>query len=249
MGGKHKADGRPQPSQPHGDSRQPTGRPWAAWASAGGPHRMLLVISAVCLCLIVAGVTVAVLSSPGGRAGHIAGASNPSSAANTQPGRPKAPTAPGRATTGPKVTSHGIAQSALRWPPQLKHRILGWRAGPGGTALAAVKKQMGSAMQAAGIRLYPTMTAACASLASDIGTAQAGPPIPYGAMQRLYAKALVGLSRAAADCRNAISEHADDETVTFHVNKVLLEQSRLEFAAASTKLYRATAQLESVHVR
>ena len=49
---------------------------------------------------------------------------------------------------------------------------------------------MGSAMQAAGVRLYATMKMTCASLASDIGTAQAGPPIPYAAMQRLYGNAL-----------------------------------------------------------
>ena len=104
-------------------------------------------------------------------------------------------------------------------------------------------------MQAAGVRLYATMTVACASLASDIGTAQAGPPIPYGAMQRLYGKALTVLSKAAADCRNAISEHPADESIAIHVNKVLMDQSRLEFAAASKKLYQATAQLQSVHRR
>ena len=106
---------------------------------------------------------------------------------------------------------------------------------------------MGSAMQAAGVKLYGTMKLACASLASDVGTAQAGPPIPYAAMQRLYTKALTGLSSAAADCRNAISEHPSDETTEIHVNKALLDQSRLEFAAMSKKLYRATAQIQSAH--
>jgi hypothetical protein len=106
---------------------------------------------------------------------------------------------------------------------------------------------MGSAMQAAGVKLYSTMKLACASLASDVGTAQAGPPIPYAAMQRLYTNALAGLSSAAADCRNAISEHPSDETTAVHVDEALLNQSRLEFAAMSKKLYRATAQIQSAH--
>jgi hypothetical protein len=104
---------------------------------------------------------------------------------------------------------------------------------------------MGSAMQAAGLKLYVSMRVTCAELASDIGSAQAGPPIPYAAMQQMYAKALVKLSTAAADCRSAISVHADGEDTSVHVNKALLSQSRLEFAATSKVLYRATAQIQS----
>jgi len=186
---------------------------------------------------------------PGGQAGHVAATSSttPAGATTTQPARPASPAASSRATTGPKVKSAGAGTIALGWPQRLNHQILRWRAGPGGKALAGVEQQMGTAMQAAGIKSYAQMKTACASLASEVGTAQAAPAIPYGAMQRLYARALAGLSSAASDCQGAISEHPGDETVDIHVNQALLSQSRLEFAAMSKKLYKATGQIQSAH--
>jgi hypothetical protein len=86
----------------------------------------------------------------------------------------------------------------------------------------------------------------CTTLASEVRAAQAGPPIPDAAMQRLYARALAGLSSAAAGCRQAISEDPEgDEELKIHLNHALLDQARLEFAAASKKLYRATAEISS----
>src|SRR5215831_16896661 len=246
MGGKHMADGRSRPSKPPGgDSEQPASPLRVRWRGIEGSRRMILIVSAVCLCVVVAGVGIALVSSPGGQAGHVAATSSTSPATTTQPARPASPAASSRATTGAKVKSEGAIP--LGWPPRLNRQILRWRAGPGGKALAGVEQQMGTAMQAAGIKLYAPMKTACAGLDSEIGTAQAAPPIPYGAMQRLYAKALTGLSNAAADCRSAISEHPGDETVDIHVNQALLNQSRLEFAAMSKKLSRATAQIQSAH--
>ena len=105
---------------------------------------------------------------------------------------------------------------------------------------------MGTAMQSAGLKMYAAMRLACAQLASDIRTALAGPPIPDDAMQRLYARALAGLSSATADCRTAISVHVDGEDTAVHVNGPLLNRSRVEFAAASMKLYRATGEIASL---
>jgi hypothetical protein len=242
------ADGRSGRSKPPGGgSEQPTSPLRVRWGSLEGSRRTVLIVSALCLCVVVAGVGIALLSSPGGQAGHVAATSSTAPATTTQPAPSASPAASGRATTGPKVKSAGVVTTALGWPPRLNHRILRWRAGPGGKALTAVEQQMGTAMQAAGIKSYAPMKTACASLASEIGTAQAAPAIPYGAMQSLYAKALAGLSNAAADCRSAISEHPGDETVDIHVNQALLSQSRLEFAAMSKKLYRATAQIQSAH--
>jgi hypothetical protein len=259
MGGKHMADGRSQsPKPPNGSNEQPTRQQWFPWAAGGGSdragggsRRVLLVTLVACLCVVAVGVSVAVFSSPGRQASDISATSNtPSSnapsGANTQAGQPTAP-ASSRASTGPKVKSNGVATVPLGWPSRLDHQMLHWRAGPGGTTLNAVEQHMGSAMQAAGVKLYASMKLACISLASDVGTAQSGPPIPYAAMQQLYTKALTGLSGAAADCRSAISEHPSDETTDIHVNKALLDQSRLEFAAMSKKLYRATAQIQSAH--
>ena len=241
------ADRRSRPSKPPGGgSEQPASPLRVRWGSLEGSRRTILVVSALCLCVVIAGVGIALLSSPGGQAGHVAATSSTAPAtATTTP--PAPPAASSRATTGPKVKSEGAATIALGWPPRLNRQILRWKAGPGGKALAAVEQQMGTAMQAAGIKSYATMKTACASLASEVGTAQAAPPIPDGAMQRLYAKSLAGLSNAAADCQSAISEHPGEETVDIHVNQALLSQSRLEFAAMSKKLYRATAQIQSAH--
>jgi hypothetical protein len=106
---------------------------------------------------------------------------------------------------------------------------------------------MGTAMQSAGLKLYAAMRLACVQLASDISTAQAGPPIPDAAMQRLYARALAGLSRAAPDCRAAITMGGDGEDLSAEVHGSLLTRSRAEFAVASAKLYRATGEIDSLH--
>ena len=124
--------------------------------------------------------------------------------------------------------------------------MLGWWKGPGGAALSTVETQMGSAMQDAGLKMYSPMRLACVSLASGIDTAQTGPPIPYDLMQRLYARTLTGLSRAAADCRAAISLHPHGEDVDIDLNKGLLNQSRAEFAAMSKRLYMATAEIQAL---
>ena len=239
-------DGRPEPSKPHKDDKEQTGSARVPGVVGGGSRRMLLITLAVGLCMAVAGVSVALFSSPGGgQAGRVAGAGNSPAVATTRAAQPTAPVASSRVTPRPGVMSDGLAKSVLRWPPGLKHQILRWEAGPGGKTLAAVEEQMGTAMQAAGVKLYAPTRLACAQLASNIATAQSRPPIPDDAMQRLYAKALAGLSRAAADCRTAISVHVSgNESVETHVNEALLNRSRVEFAAMSKTLYRATGEIQ-----
>lgn len=211
----------------------------------------------------------AVLSSSGGRQDGYAAGPGPSSgqsgqlaetgsspaATKTRSAQPTpiktraaqpTPRASNRAITGANVTSKGVAKSALRWPPQLQRQMLRWRSGPGGAALTAVETQTGNAMQAAGLKLYSVMRLACVSLASDISTAQTGPPIPYDVIQRLYTRTLAGLSRAAADCHTAISMHGDGEDAEARVNGPLLNQVRAEFAAMSKKLYTATAEIQAL---
>jgi hypothetical protein len=218
-------------------------------AAGNSSRRMLLITSAVGLCVVVAGVSVALLSSPSGQAGRLAGgAGNSPAVATAGPAQPTPPVASSRVTPGSGVKSHGLAKSVLRWPPGLNHQIRRWEAGPGGNTLAAVEGQMGTAMQTAGLKLYGPMRQACTVLGSDISTAQAGPPIPDQAMQRLYATALGGLSRAAADCRAAISISTDGESVKTHVDNVLLNRSRVKFAAMSEKLYQATGEIGSLHL-
>jgi hypothetical protein len=210
-------------------------------------RRIVLIALAIGLCMVVAGVSIAVFSSPGsGHAGRAAGAVT--SPVVTAPAtQPTAPVASSRATPSPGVASDGHGKSVLRWPPGRTRQILRWDAGPGGKTLAAVGEQMGTAMQSAGLKLYAPMRLACIQLASDISTAQAGPPIPDAAMQQLYARALTGLSHAAADCRAAITMEGDGEDLSAEVHGSLLTRSRAEFAAASAKLYRATGEVDSLH--
>jgi hypothetical protein len=223
----------------------------AGWARLGGmtrpgSHRMLLAATVACLAVLVAGVSIAVFSQPSGsQAHHAAAASSPAPAA-TGAVQPKA-TAPARHTnTGTKVTSDGVAKTALRWPPRLKPRIGRWAKGPGGAALAAVTAQLGDSMQAANLKLYAQMRQSCASLSGSVAAARAAPPIPAAAMQRLYARTLTGIDRGAADCRRAITIKPGDEATQTHLNHLLLGRTRAEFGRASARLYRATAEIRSL---
>jgi hypothetical protein len=263
-------DGQREPLEPpDGDERQ-TSSMQVSGAADGGSSRMLLICLALLVCIGAAGAVAAVLSSSGGsqdgyiagpgsssgsQASHVAGTGSSPAATKIRSPKPtaiktrtaqSAPRASHRAITGADVTSKGVTKSALRWPPQLQRQMLHWQEGPGGSALTTVETQMGNAMQTAGLKMYAPMKMACDSLASGIGAAQAGPPIPYEAMQRLYAKALAGLSRAAADCRAAISVHVDGEDAAIHLNHGLLYQSREEFATTSGKLYKATAEIQAL---
>jgi hypothetical protein len=220
---------------------------------------MLFVTLAVCLCVAVAGAAVAIFSPAGdGNAGRVAGITNspimggnkagetpPTGHVNTVPST--RPTTGQAGTTAPVVAGAGLAKTALRWSPTLKQQMVHWRTGPGEAALSAVTQQMGYAMQAGGVNLYFSMREACVRLASDIQTAQAGPPIPDAAMQRLYAKALTGLSRAAADCRHAITtDPSGDETLDIHLNKAQMSRAQAGFTTASKRIYNATAAIQTL---
>ena len=215
-------------------------------------RRALIAIVVLCLCMLAAGISAIMLFSPGGRANRpVAGAAaTPQATTSPNPqARTSAPSSHGstgrRVPATPKaaVAGHGLAKSALRYPKRLRQQILRWEAGPGGKALAAVTAQMGDAMQAAGTKLYPAMKLTCTQLVSDLKTARAGPAIPDAAMQRSYGRALAGLSRAAANCQQAISVTGDGEDTAIHVHNTLLNLSRAEFAAGSKMLYNATADI------
>ena len=125
-------------------------------------------------------------------------------------------------------------------------QILHWKVGPGGTASYAVEQHMGSVMQAAGVRLYATMKLSCASLASDIGTAQGGHP-SHTRPSAVVRHAWAGLSNAAEDCGNAISEHPSDETVAVHVNQALLNQAAWSSPPCPRSSTGPRAQIQSAH--
>jgi hypothetical protein len=212
--------------------------------------RWLLIAGAIAgVCMLTAGIAIAVFSPFGGPA-QPSGDGAGSALQSAIPAPSGHATTGGHALTGqsvptmpPGVASDGVAKTALRFPKRLTKQVSRWEAGPGGKALGQVTAQMGYALQTAGAGLYPSMKQACANLASDIQAAQAGPPIPDAAMQRLYGQALARLSLGAANCRSAISVSIDDESTDIHVNKALLQQSRTEMGAGSRALYKATAEV------
>ena len=224
---------------------------WTRHRQAAGSRSgwILLAAGAVALCAIATGVSLAALSAPAGRAGPASsgGADNGSSAVTAQTAHPQVPVASGASTTGTGLTSDGIAKTALRWRPGHEHQMLLWKEGPGGIAWSALTTRLGNAMQAGGVRLYAALRLACMSLGSSVETAQAAPPIPDAAIQKLYARVLSGLSGAAADCRIAISVHpAGDEGTKISLNKALLSRALAELAADSKKLYTATAAISTL---
>jgi hypothetical protein len=247
---KQVTDGRAEPSKPLDDAGEHRTGAWISLADRHCSRSAMLIAFAMCVSLVLAGVSLPACASPApaGQAGHVASASQGQPATRARSGQPSA-AASSPVAIGSRDAGDGNTGSEPRWPPRLRHRILRWKTGPGGVALAAVEKQMGTAMQAAGVRLYPAMRLACVSLASDVRTAQAGPPIPDNALQRLYAAALAGLSSAATDCQTAITtvHTAGDESTGTQVNEGLLTRSRAELAAMSRKLYRATSTIWSVH--
>lgn len=221
------------------DRSQPTSA--VPRAARDRSRRFRLIALAVCLSIAVSGVAVALFSSAGGPARQTATSAPPPAAS----GLPSDSGAVGSGSRGSGLTSP-TTPKAVRRQLRRERQIRRWNAGPGGVALSAVETHMGTVMQAAGMKLYGTMRLACISLASDVRRAQTGPPIPDKAQQRLYAIALSGLSRAAADCRATISVHAGSgETTATHVKMSLLNRTRAEFATMAEKLYKATGALQS----
>src|SRR5690349_2799681 len=173
MRGKYVMDRRPEPATPDDGNEQRAARARIRWAADGGSRRVALIALGIGLCMVVAGVAIAVFSSPGGgQAGHIAGTGNTpatTAPATTAPAvQPTPRVRSSGATTRARAASDGLAKAVLRWPPGHTRLILRWDAGPGGKTLATVREQMGTAMQSAGLKAYAQMQRACAQLASDV---------------------------------------------------------------------------------
>jgi len=136
---------------------------------------------------------------------------------------------------------------ALALPPTLRTAAVRWRAGRGGHELTAVSSQLGGTLQAGGVKQYAQMRASCALLAATVAKAQAGPPIPDGTMQALYARSLASLAKGASNCHAAISQQPDgDEYVVTTENQALMHQAASQFSEGAKDLYRATAEIEAL---
>jgi hypothetical protein len=153
------------------------------------------------------------------------------------------PAVPAKSVAPPAPTVEQVANSG-HLSAKLATRLRRWNAGVGGTALALVANDLGTALQAGGVKLYSPMRSACASLAAAVGTAQSDPPIPDRATQASYVAALAGLATAAADCRAAISQQVSgDETLQTEEHPVLLQRAEAELGAGTRNLYVVTQEI------
>ena len=212
----------------------------------------LALVPSVLLVIVVSAAVAYLLGTSGSRP---AAASTPLTPPSTLAGLPPDSTAPHPGT--PQTGTQASAQSgtaaasapsggALPLPPAQKTQATAWAAGSGGAELAAVSSHLGQAMQAGGTRRYVEMRTACGRLASDVKTAQAGPPIPEAAMQALYAKALADLAMGATNCQAAVSQQTDGgEYILAHVNTAILHQSTAALVAGARELFQATAEIQT----
>src|SRR5690349_23932071 len=116
--------------------------------------RFRLLTIAVCAGIAAVGVSIALFSSSAGPGAQNTGASS-GAADRGVSGQPSAAAAR-HGTTSSHVSGSTTAKSVWHHLAR-ERRIRRWQAGPGGTALAAVETQMGTAMQAAGMKLYAAM--------------------------------------------------------------------------------------------
>jgi hypothetical protein len=232
-GGAHPSGGAPRPGSADVAEQRGARRRWA-----------LIAVAVLCLGMLAAGISVALLASPGAPANRpVAGATSIPQATTSAPSSHSSTGQRVPATPEPATVGRGLTKSAILYPKRLRRQILRWEAGPGGKALATVTAQMGYAMQDAGTKIYPAMRLACTLLRSDIKTARAAPAIPDPAMQQMYRRALAGISLAVASCRHAIWVTGDGEDTAFHLRNTLWNLSRTQFAAGSKVLYNATADI------
>jgi hypothetical protein len=223
----------------------------------------IIGVSAVGAVVVVAAVLLAVglSSSPGlgVPSGTQAGISETggNGSGGSGAGAPGSATAHGGAnagnTNGSKLPAPSVTLSAHGGPNVPKPIYPGnaaaakaWYSGSGGKALAKVNNQAGSALMAHGASQYKEMRAACDTLTGAVSTANAAPPIPDTAMQRMYAKALTAFNTGATNCLTAISQHQEgvEDTVT-HVNSAEMKTVVTELNTGMTDLYVATEALRS----
>jgi hypothetical protein len=204
-------------------------------------HWQWLTVPAV---LVLAAVTVASISGsnkgPSVGTGLRPAAEASSAAAASVAASHRRAAASGRALA---VTPERVVAS-IHVPRTQAAALKRWDAGRGGGALATASTELGSATQAAGLKLFAPMRVACLSLGTAVTNAEADPPIPNAAMQKLYARALGTLATAAADCRTGISAHPyGDEDIQTHENLKVLHRSVSEFATGAKELYMATVKI------
>jgi hypothetical protein len=201
------------------------------------------------LVVALVGISVAVyFVSAGSPKGQSAAAKAPAATATPAPGTGKKPgtatTAPPGPTTGAS-TVPGSPDTSVATPNPLKPsnpaQVNSWNAGKAGAALVQVTEDSGSVLMASGSGRYPEALQACTALAGAIKTAEALPPIPDAAMQKLYVKSLDDFTSGTADCMAAITQHPEGlEDVVTDVSHTELNMAISLFDVGTRDLYNGT---------
>jgi hypothetical protein len=219
---------------------------------AARPRRRIprAAVGGTILAVLLAGISVAVFLVSAGppsqkgplTAASIAGATakpasgdresaaRASAAPGSQPGAAAIGDTPVAAVTGPKPLA-----------PTDPATVKSWNAGRGGAALARVTAYSGNVLMAYGSGLYPQTLQACAELAGAVKQAQALPPIPSSAMQKMYVRSLDAFKNGVAECEAAITQHPEgvEDTVT-NVNHTKMNKAIAQFSIGTKDLYIAT---------
>jgi hypothetical protein len=157
----------------------------------------------------------------------------------------------GTATTAPPGPMTGASTvpvspvTSVTTPKPLKPsnpaQVRSWNAGKAGAALVQVTDDSGGVLMAAGSGRYPEALQACTALAGAVKAAEALPPIPDAAMQKLYVKSLDDFTSGATDCMAAITQHPEGlEDVVTDVNHAELNKATSLFDVGTRDLYNAT---------
>lgn len=148
---------------------------------------------------------------------------------------------PRPASTAPIPPTPEQQAASIHVPAALAAALRTWNTGSGGRALFQISGDVGIALQSGGKKSYVAMKSACANLAISIDAAGKLAPIPDTTLQSQYSSALSALTRAASDCRSAISEQpSGDEYVRTTTNSTVLQLAQTELSTGIKSLAKIT---------
>ncbi|HEY1624413.1 MAG TPA: hypothetical protein VGG16_11500 [Streptosporangiaceae bacterium] len=219
----------------------------AARRGLRGRSRLTYIVAPSALAVLVLGGVAAYLTLGGGPGVSASGAQHAAAtgSASAAPSSRSTTVIPPGGQSGTTALA-ALGSSAIIPPGSAKTTVESWNKGHGGTNLSAISGQIGAVTQAIGLRQYVAAKASCKVLAGEVRTAQAGPPIPYQAMQKLYKVALSDLAAGAADCQAAISQKDQgDEYIQTSVSKAKMAAATADLKTGAKDLYRSTAAIEA----
>jgi hypothetical protein len=198
---------------------------------------VLLIVALVGISLAVYFVSTGSPKGPSNAARASATTGTPASGRAAPPGpKPGGPTAqlsPIASVAGPKPLK-----------PSDPAKVKSWNAGKGGAALVQVTEDSGDVLMAYGSGEYTETLQACTALAGAVKKAEALPPIPDTAMQKLYVKSLNTFTAGITECEAAITQHPEGvEDVVTDVNHAEINQALSRFSVGTQDLYIATEAL------